>query len=272
MPELPSGWQQPDWPAPANVRSLMTGRDGGVSRPPWDSCNLGQHVGDSPEAVARNRAVLATHLGAQPVYLDQVHGQAVVRLARAPNPPCDGMQADACTTAEVGLACTVMVADCLPLLVCSTDGRLVGAIHAGWRGLAGGVLEAFFESFWRQALVESGDSAIKNEAKHAPSADQCLVWLGPCIGPERFEVGSEVRQAFVAQHPGDALCFRSLGQGQYLGDLAGLARRRLQALGITRVHGNDSTPPWCTFSHPSRFFSHRRDGRSGRMAACIWRV
>ncbi len=270
--DLPPGWLVPDWPAPPHVRAVMTSRHGGVSLPPCDSFNLGSHVGDTPEAVAHNRTALAARLGAQPVYLDQVHGQAVVQLARQAAPPCDGMQADACTTSERGLACTVMVADCLPVLLTTADGSLVGAAHAGWRGLAGGVLEAFFESFRHQALVKSSGVAMKNRVSEAAFPGQCMAWLGPCIGPERFEVGAEVRAAFVAQRPGDAACFQDLGQGKYLADLPALARRRLQALGITALHGNNSTPPWCTVSHPSQFFSHRRDGRSGRMAACVWRV
>lgn len=258
----------------------MTGRAGGVSLPPCDSFNLGSHVGDAPEAVAHNRAALAARLGARPVYLDQVHGQAVAQLARQATPPCDGMQADASTTAETGLACTVMVADCLPVLLTTTDGRLVGAAHAGWRGLAGGVLEAFFKSFHAQALVESGDSATNNGANTAGKealnaaqfARQCIAWLGPCIGPTRFEVGEEVRAAFVAQRASDAMCFELAGGGKYLANLALLAHHRLQALGVTQRHGNDGSLPWCTVSNPSSFFSHRRDGRSGRMAACIWRV
>lgn len=258
----------------------MTGRSGGVSLPPWSSFNLGSHVGDAPEAVAHNRAALAARLDAQPVYLDQVHGQAVVQLARQPTPPCDGMLADACTTSERGLVCTVMVADCLPVLLTTADGRVVGAAHAGWRGLAGGVLEAFFKSFRAQAQVKSGDVATNtgaNEAGHAAEneatfARQCIAWLGPCIGPSRFEVGEEVRAAFVAQCPADACCFEAAGNGKYLANLALLAHHRLQALGITQRHGNDGSLPWCTVSNPSQFFSHRRDGRSGRMAACVWRV
>ena len=250
----------------------MTSRAGGVSQPPCDSFNLGTHVGDAPEAVAQNRAALAARLGAQPVYLDQVHGQAVVQLAGQAAPPCDRMQADACTTAEHNLACTVMVADCLPVLLTTADGSLVGAAHAGWRGLAGGVLEAFFKSFRDQTLVKSGDSATNNGANESEFASQCIAWLGPCIGPTRFEVGEEVRAVFVAQRPADAACFAATDNGKYLANLALLAHHRLQALGIGQRYGNDGSLPWCTVSNPSQFFSHRRDGRSGRMAACIWRV
>lgn len=278
--DWPNGWQVPDWPAPSNVRAVMTGREGGVSLPPWDSFNLGTHVGDAPEAVACNRAALAARLGAQPVYLDQVHGQQVVQLTRGAHSGCDGMQADACTTADTGVACTVMVADCLPVLLTTADGRVVGAAHAGWRGLASGVLEAFFMSFRAQALAEPGGSATSKGAFVAPGkpvrdaefASQCIAWLGPCIGPRKFEVGAEVRAAFVAQRVADASCFESMANGKYLANLALLAHHRLHALGITQRHGNDGSLPWCTVSHPSRFFSHRRDGRSGRMAACIWRV
>lgn len=250
----------------------MTGRAGGVSLPPCDSFNLGTHVGDAPEAVTHNRAALAAYLSARPVYLDQVHGQSVVQLAHQSAPPCDGMQADACITAEHRLACTVMVADCLPVLLTTADGRLVGAAHAGWRGLAGGVLEAFFESFRAQALVKPGGSATNNGANEGEFGSQCIAWLGPCIGPSRFEVGEEVRAAFAAQRPADAVCFAATGNGKYLANLALLAHRRLQALGVAQRYGNDGSLPWCTVSNPSMFFSHRRDGRSGRMAACIWRV
>lgn len=273
--QWPDEWQRPDWPAPPHVFALCTTRAGGVSPPPYDSLNLGDHVGDAPTHVARNRAVLRLALGARPVFLQQVHGAQVVTLSAATP---DGTQADAAVTAERGLACTMMVADCLPVLFTDTQGRAVAAAHAGWRGLAGvgpgaathagarGVLESVYESFRALALVDGSKSAIKN------IADETLVWLGPCIGPQAFEVGAEVRAAFVARDPRAADLFRPRGEGKYLADLAGLARQRLQALGITRIHGNDSTAPWCTVGNPSRFFSHRRDRVSGRFAACIWKV
>lgn len=253
-------WLVPDWPAPASVRAVCTTRQGGASRPPYASLNLGDHVGDDPVAVAHNRAVLARAIGARPVFLQQVHGSGVVQLAAATP---DGTQADGCVSTVTGLACTIMVADCLPVLFTDRSGRAVAAAHAGWRGLAGsagpGVLEATAQAFW---------SALR--ATGAEAAGQTLAWLGPCIGPRAFEVGDEVRQAFVAQDRAAAAMFQPLAAGKWLADLQGLARLRLAALGITGVHGNDGSDAWCTVAGVSRFFSHRRDRVSGRFAACIW--
>ena len=242
----------PDWPAPARVRALCTTRRGGVSVAPWDSFNLGDHVGDDPRAVAANRAALAQALGgARPVFLRQVHGTDCVALdAKTP----DGTEADACATTRPGVACTIMVADCLPVLLCDAAGTRVAAAHAGWRGLAGGVLASVLQGF---------DPA------------RTLAWLGPCIGPTAFEVGGEVQAAFEAQDTGASACFRPAPSGEpgkWLADLPALARRRLQALGLqaSRIHGNDGSAAWCTFSDASRFFSHRRDRVSGRLAASIW--
>ena len=253
-------WLVPDWPAPASVCAVCTTRQGGVSLPPYDSLNLGDHVGDDPAAVARNRALLARALGARPVFLQQVHGSGVAQLA-ATTP--DGTQADGCVATQAGTACTIMVADCLPVLFADTQGRAVAAAHAGWRGLAGthgqGVLETTVQAFW-SALHSGG----------AEAAGRTLAWLGPCIGPRAFEVGDEVRLAFVAQHAGAAAMFRPHAAGKWLADLQGLARLRLSALGITQVHGNDGSDAWCTVANASRFFSHRRDRVSGRFAASIW--
>jgi YfiH family protein len=171
----------------------------------------------------------------------------------------DGTEADGCVTTNTGLACTIMVADCLPVLFSTADGRAVGAAHAGWRGLAGeggsGVIESVCD-----ALRQRGD------------IDGVLAWLGPCIGPEAFEVGPEVMAAFVSHDSGASPMFKPHAEGKWLADLPGLARRRLAALGITRVYGNDGSRAWCTVSNPSRFFSHRRDRVSGRFAASIWLV
>lgn len=255
----------PDWPAPASVRSACSLRAGGVSAPPYDSLNLGDHVGDDPAKVAENRLRYAKALGAKPVYLQQVHGWDTVHLtAHTP----DGTPADACISSEPGLACTIMVADCLPVLMCNRQGTRVGAAHAGWRGLCGssgqGVLEHFFKHFSHPALAGSGRSAIESVASN------CIVWLGPCIGPQAFEVGPEVRQAFVQVNAQADDCFKPLGNNKFLADLPQLARQRLAQLGITEVFGNDGSPQWCTVSQPSRFFSHRRDRVSGRFAASIW--
>ena len=250
----------PDWRVPSNVRALCTTRAGGVSGPPYDSLNLGLHVGDDPAAVALNRQRLAAALPARPVFLNQVHGHDCLALS-ADTP--DGSLADACTANSPGVVCTIMVADCLPVLLAAADGSRVAAAHAGWRGLAGscghGVLEGILKAF---LPLEPADTA--------QAAPEIVAWLGPCIGPGAFEVGNEVRAAFMEALPAAADCFVPCGAGKWLADLAGLARQRLAAAGVLQVSGNDSSAEWCTFSNPSRFFSHRRDGVSGRMAACIW--
>jgi hypothetical protein len=287
----PADWLVPDWPAPAGVHALCTTRAGGVSVPPYDSLNLGSHVGDDLAAVQANRntlqrAVQAQTIGARATFLNQVHGVGVVHL-NASTP--DGTDADACTTTTPGAVCTIMVADCLPVLLAHRSGAVVGAAHAGWRGLAGaggwGVLESIFKCFSALALDGKSLTAINTEAdsplSEAASAAEIekdtLAWLGPCIGPQAFEVGVEVRAAFCDVDPAAQRYFvpREGARGKYLCDLAGLARLRLQALGITHIYGNNSTAPWCTVANASRFFSHRRDsaalGGSGRFAACIWR-
>jgi polyphenol oxidase len=241
----------PQWPAPAGVHATCSERAGGVSSAPYDTLNLGDHVGDDPAAVAENRRRYAATLRARPVFLKQVHGRGVVRLDVATP---DGTEADACWTTDPGVACTIMVADCLPVLLADRAGQVVGAAHCGWRGLAEGVLEALWSAM----------------APRAGAAGEMLAWLGPCIGPEAFEVGPEVRAAFVTRDAGAAAVFRPHGKGKFLADLPALARRRLAAIGIVAVHGNDGSRAWCTVSERSRFFSHRRDRVSGRLAASIW--
>lgn len=236
-------------------------REGGVSPPPWDSLNLGDHVGDDAGRVAANRARFESRLdGARPVYLRQVHGVRCVELAPADGAVLQGAEADAAVTRHAGLACTVMVADCLPVLLCDARGRAVAAAHAGWRGLAAGVLEQALQTLRRATGDDPGE---------------VLAWLGPCIGPAAFEVGDEVRQAFTAQDAGAAALFQPAAAGKWWADLPGLARRRLSAQGLDRVWGNDGSPDWCTVTQSARFFSHRRDagrlGASGRFAAAIWR-
>ena len=193
---LPETWLRPDWDAATAVGAVCSGRLGGVSAGPWHSLNLGDHVGDDPAAVAENRHRFAAVLSARPVFLQQVHGTDVVQLQAD---TADGTQADACITTQPGVACTIMVADCLPVLLCDVQGRAVAAAHAGWRGLAGqsgvGVLEALWQAWWPQ-VAGSPDEAARNTR----------VWLGPCIGPTAFEVGAEVRavgvdQAALAQEP-----------------------------------------------------------------------
>ncbi len=269
-------WLIPDWPVPANVRAVFTTRQGGVSSPPWDTLNLGDHVGDVADHVAANRLQVQKALGARAVFLQQVHGCKVLALDAATP---DGLPFDACVTTQRATACTIMVADCLPVLLASTDGTVVAAAHAGWRGLAGqggenkaqGVLESVFDAFYASFNPAA-------PVKRAQVAINTIAWLGPCIGPAAFEVGAEVKAAFQASQPEAARCFMAKGSGKYLADLAGLARLRLQALGITQVYGNDGSAPWCTVGNPEKFFSHRRDagangngfGTTGRMAAFVW--
>ena len=247
-----------DWPAPAAVKACMTLRTGGRSVVPYDSFNLALHVGDDPAQVQANRALLCRQLGVQTVFLQQVHGVVVADVSQ-PLPA----QADASLSDRAGLACTVMVADCLPVLLADRKARWVAAAHAGWRGLAGqaghGVLEATV-----QALGQRG-----------VPPQYLMAWLGPCIGPQQFEVGPEVRQALCQGQTGAEMLFQASGrEGHWMADLPALARQRLLALGIGGVYGNDGSPAWCTVSQPSRFFSHRRDSRvfgsTGRMAALIW--
>lgn len=234
---------RPDWPAPDNVIAVSTTRSGGVSAGPYAGLNLGDHVGDAPGAVAENRRRLRAALGlaTEPAWLRQVHG------ARVQGPGDGDTCADAGLADGPGRVCVVMTADCLPVLFCNTAGTRVAAAHAGWRGLLAGVLEHTVAGF-------------------DDPPPQLLAWLGPAIGPRVFEVGDEVRQGFVAADPGCADDFAPCRPGHWLADIYALARRRLAARGLHRVHGGH----WCTFSEPARFFSYRRDGVSGRMASLVW--
>jgi polyphenol oxidase len=249
-----SDWLIPQWSAPAGVRAICSTRMGGFSTAPYDTLNLGLHVGDVPECVERNRAVLAQKLQARPVFLNQVHGTKVIELDALTE---HNQSADGACTAVQGGACTVMVADCLPILLANQQGTAVAALHAGWRGLAGeagrGIVEAFF-------------------ARDGVKAEQWVAWLGPCIGPLAFEVGEPVRQAFVDASAQAQACFKPLGQEKWLADLPALARQRLQATGVRYIDGNDGSAPWCTVNNSLRFFSHRRDRVSGRFAASVWLV
>ena len=271
---LAQQWLQPTWPAIEGVHALFTTRAGGHSAAPWDHMNLGDHVGDAPAHVAANRQLLAQVMGqvsshaVQPVFLQQVHGCAVQGLERDSE---QGQAFDACVTDVQGVACTIMVADCLPVLMAHRSGQVVAAAHAGWRGLAGVDGQGVLEAMWQAYAQKLG------KQPNAQLAADTQVWLGPCIGPAAFEVGDEVRQAFVKAQPQAASCFQPSSQvGKWLANLPQLARQRLQHLGIGQVYGNDGSTPWCTVSNPSQFFSHRRDaavlGSTGRMAACIWKV
>lgn len=231
----------PEWPAPTNVRALQTTRLGGVSIAPYASLNLGSHVGDAPLSVARNRHLLGSLLPSEPIWLEQVHGTVVADADRA---SCLTV-ADACIARRS--VCVVMTADCLPVLLCDRQGSVVGAAHAGWKGLAAGVIEATVQAM-----------------EVAPQ--EMIAWLGPAISRQAFEVGEEVRAAFVESDPEAAVAFMPGRPGKYLADIYRLARLRLNALGITQIYGGE----YCTYGDPDRFFSCRRDGVTGRQGTFIW--
>lgn len=241
-------WIKPSWPAPANVCAVVSTRLGpGVSTPPYDQFNLGNYCGDDPIAVTRNRDALihTLRLPNAPVWLRQVHGTKVHEIDEALS--ASEPEADAAIARLPGQVSVVLTADCLPLLVCAKDGTEVAAIHAGWRGLNAGVIEACINQM------------------HTP-ATELLVWLGPAIGPTVYEVGTEVHAAFVEHNPKAKVAFTTTRLGRWLCDLYTLTRQRLSALGIQNIYGGN----FCTFSDSKRFFSHRRDGQSGRMASLIW--
>lgn len=236
----------PDWPAPARVRACSTTRHGGFSQGPYHSLNLGAHVGDDPATVEKNRRQLCALAGlpAMPHWLNQVHGTDVVTLPNTANAVPD---ADAVTTTQAGQVCAVMTADCLPVIFCSADGQQVAAAHAGWRGLCNGVLENTLAAF------------------RAP-ASEILAWMGPAIGPQAFEVGPEVREAFVAQDSAATQAFTATEDGKYRADLWSLARLRLHRAGVTQIFGSGL----CTYSGSDDFFSYRRDRVTGRLATLVW--
>ncbi len=274
----------PDWPAPVQVRAASTLRTGGTSQGDYASLNLSTGVGDDAEAVTRNREILADMLDlpAEPLWLKQVHGTTVLDLdggrpasrrsaserpafrrsalerpafrrsalersvpkrASSRQPPA----ADGAVTSRPGQPCVIQTADCLPILLCDISGTRVGAAHAGWRGLAGGVLE----------------SAVQ---RMSADPGQLLAWIGPGIGPRAYEVGAEVMDAFIAIDPSAAQCFAANARGRWQADLYGLARQRLRAAGVEAIYGGD----WCTHTETKRFFSHRREAPCGRMATVIW--
>ncbi|MDK2123574.1 peptidoglycan editing factor PgeF [Parachitinimonas caeni] len=241
-----SGWLNevinPLWPAPATVRAMVTTRGGGVSLPPFASLNLGDHVGDDPNAVLANRRLLRQALPAEPLWLKQVHGIQVVDAAAG----VQGVEADAVFARQPGVVCAIMTADCLPVLLTTAKGDRVAAVHAGWRGLCDGVIEA--------AITAMG-------------GEDLMAWLGPAIGPGAFEVGPEVREAFLAKDAAASQHFRSADHnGKWLADIYGLARQRLHTVGVTRIFGGGD----CTVTDAERFFSYRRDKTTGRMASLIW--
>jgi polyphenol oxidase len=238
-------WIIPDWPAPAHVRACMTTRAGGVSQGPWAGLNLGLRCDDDPGAVAKNRAQLERYLPQSPKWLAQVHGNTVVDADTLVEVP----QADASVARQPGTVCAIQVADCLPVLFTDRAGSCIAAAHAGWRGLAGGVIS-------------------NTVARMGVAPEDLLAWIGPGIGPSAFEVGDDVLQAFCTGHPENRAAFRPLHAGKWLCDLPALARNALRRCGVGQVYGGR----WCTFSDPQRFYSYRRDRITGRMAAVIWRT
>lgn len=285
---FPADWIIPDWPAPKGVYALCTTRAGGSSTGLFGTTNLSLHVGDEQAHVLSNRALLAQAMAAlearqaapgsdvqaprQPVFVRQVHGTAVKYIDQCAT---SGQDADASVSDTPGMGCAVMAADCLPVLFSHARLPLVGAAHAGWRGLVGqggvGVLETCFEAYAQLVRKQAGQSLTNAEI-----ASQTLAWLGPCISQPEFEVGAEVRAAFVEHDASAAALFADGKPGKFYANLSGLARHRLQRMGITALYGNDGSEPWCTVRNPERFFSHRRDGQpgvlggSGRFAACVW--
>ncbi len=255
------GWLWADWPLAGRVCAGVSTRTGGVSAPPWGSLNLGLHVSDRPEHVQENRRRLAAALAlpAEPAWLRQVHGTAVAQLQPPPGAgvadrvagapaAVDPIEADAAVACQPGVVCAVLTADCLSVVLADLDARCVGVAHAGWRGLAAGVIETTIEAL-------------------AVTPARLVAWLGPAISQGCFEVGEEVRTAFLAHDPGAASAFIANARGRWQADLAGLARRRLAAAGVPAVYGGGL----CTFTEGARFHSHRRDGAaSGRMATLAW--
>lgn len=236
-------WIVPDWPAPPNVGALQTTRQGGVSQGPYASLNLGDHVGDDPQQVQANRRLLQDRMPGVPFWLQQVHGIEVLDAEVA---VCDA-EADAAIARTAGRVCVVMTADCLPVLLCDRKGSVVAAVHCGWRSLAAGIIERTVE-------------------KMGCPAEDVLAWLGPAIGPMAFEVGNDVRSAFVQCDAAAAEAFVSGVNGKWLADIFLLARQRLYSLGVQQIFGGGL----CTFTDQRRFFSYRRDGVTGRMGSFIW--
>lgn len=240
----------PDWPAPANVHSVQTTRCGGVSTGPYASLNLGNHVQDDPLHVAHNRQLLSQFVPSEPVWLNQVHGIDVIDAASADCVP----NADASFTMRHNTVCVTMTADCLPILLCDTAGTVVASVHAGWRSLCDGVIEATIEKILSSSNVKAG---------------HLMAWLGPAIGPTAFEVGSEVRAQFIAKDAQAESAFQSQGNDKWLGNIYSIATQRLNNLGVSQIYGGQQEQ-FCTVSDSARFFSFRRDNVTGRMATLIW--
>lgn len=235
-----------DWPVPAGIHALTTTRLGGVSQPPFDSLNLGDHVGDDPQAVSHNRKRLLqlAALPTAPLWLNQTHSTQVIDAAHWTT----GIEGDAMISERAGQVCAILTADCLPICLCDSKGQQIAAIHAGWRGLAAGIIERTFTQM----------TAAPNEI---------LAWLGPAIGPQAFEVGHDVYRAFTEQDPDSEMAFEKQDANHFLADIYQLARLKLQRQGVNAIYGGQH----CTVSDPAHFYSYRRDGKTGRMATLIWR-
>lgn len=246
--DLASTFIIPDWPAPANVHAMQTTRIGGVSQAPYNSLNLGGHVNDDPIAVAHNRQLLSTYLPSEPVWINQVHG---IKAIDAATVGCV-VEADAAYTSKANTVCVTMTADCLPVLLCNEAGSIVAAVHAGWKGLLDGVIES---------TIKSMQLAMPHLA-----TQNLMAWLGPAIGPQAFEVGTEVREAFIAIDANATLAFKSIGNDKWLGNIYQLTRQRLNTTGVSKIYGGDL----CTYTDEARFFSYRRDNVTGRMASIVW--
>ncbi|MFT4928239.1 MAG: YfiH family protein [Phenylobacterium sp.] len=241
---------RPDWPAPANIKALSTTRQGGFSSPPYHSFNLASHVGDDKTVVEQNRAELARHMPAQPIWLDQTHTNKVIELGIEPHTISQSESFDASITRVPQLGCVVMTADCLPILLTDTAGSFVAAVHAGWRGLANGIIANVMAR-----VEQAGNSEV-------------LAWLGPAISQQHFAVGDDVRDIFIALSPDNQTAFipHPLHHNKWLGDIYALATQQLNALAIHHIYGGE----YCTYGQSELFHSYRRDGVSGRMASAIW--
>ena len=250
----------PNWPAPANVKALQTKRGAGHSLAPYDSLNVGTHVNDNPIHVAQNRQLLSEHLPSEPVWLNQTHSTIVLNagVADAANTSCLP-NADASFSTQKNVVCVVMTADCLPVLLCDKAGTIVIAVHAGWRGLCDGALEASIHEACRAAQIKPAD---------------LMAWLGPAIGPNAFEVGAEVRQQFIVKDAKAEAAFKPHGDhkinNKYLGNLYQIATQRLNNCGVGQIYGGGIDTDFCTYTQKEQFFSYRRDGTTGRMASLIW--
>ena len=246
----------PNWPAPKNVHALQTNRHKGHSQAPFDSLNFGMHVNDNPMHVAQNRQLLSEHLPSEPVWLNQTHSITVVDAANTTCLP----NADASFSTKKNVVCVVMTADCLPVLLCDKAGTIVIAVHAGWRGLCDGAIEASIDKACRAAQIMPAD---------------LMAWLGPAIGPNAFEVGAEVRDQFIMQDGQAEAAFKphkndNQEQNKWLANIYQIATQRLNNCGVSQVYGGGIESDFCTFTQKEQFFSYRRDGVTGRMASLIW--